>query len=179
MVFSSMFRIPLVLRNFIVPRPVAACSSSGFLGWRSPYTYSLRQKNSFAKSVSAISPLCSPAAKKLSKVLCSFDTHFLFKYDLFVEYILGGETLSVSLALDSSPKGRATGEPVLALLTAQAHPAGRRRASLFRLAAAANENKALLRGSRKATTCKPARSANGSPLWGSCRHRRLRGFLKK
>jgi len=30
MVFSSMFRIPLVLRNFIVPRPVAACSSSGF-----------------------------------------------------------------------------------------------------------------------------------------------------
>jgi hypothetical protein len=106
-------------------------------------------------------------SKKLSKVLCSFDTHFLFKYDLFVEYILGGETLSVSLALDSSPKGRATGEPVLALLTAQAHPAGRRRASLFRLAAAANENKALLRGSRKATTCKPARSANGSPYGGA------------
>ena len=49
-----------------------------FGGWRSPYTYSLRQKNSFAKSVSAISPLCSPAAKKLSKVLCSFAILFSF-----------------------------------------------------------------------------------------------------
>ena len=36
-------------------------------------------------------------SKKLSKVLCSFDTHFLFKYDLFVEYILGG-TNPLSLA---------------------------------------------------------------------------------
>ena len=60
-------------------------------------TYSLRQKIRFAKGVWANSPLCSLAAKKLSKVLCSFDTHFLFKYDLFVEYILG-ETNPLSLA---------------------------------------------------------------------------------
>ena len=39
-------------------------------------------------------------SKKLSKVLCSFDTHFLFKYDLFVEYILGGtEPLSHRFAM--------------------------------------------------------------------------------
>jgi hypothetical protein len=65
------------------PAPCRGVLQLRFLGgWRSPYTYSLRQKNSFAKSVSAISPLCSPAAKKLSKVLCSFAILFLFKYDL-------------------------------------------------------------------------------------------------
>ena len=44
-------------------------------------------------------------SKKLSKVLCSFDTHFLFKYDLFVEYILGEQTSQSSLR-DASFPGR-------------------------------------------------------------------------
>ena len=42
----------------------------------------------------------------------------------------------------SSPAGRATGEPVLAVLTAQAHAAGRQRALLLRQTAADNEDRA-------------------------------------
>ena len=50
-------------------------------------------------------------SKKLSKVLCSFDTHFLFKYDLFVEYILGEQTSQSSLRDASSPDRGALGRP--------------------------------------------------------------------
>ena len=49
-------------------------------------TYSLRQNNGFAKGVAANSPLCFHAPKT-SKVLCSFAIVFLFKYDLWFEYI--------------------------------------------------------------------------------------------
>ena len=41
----------------------------------------------FEKGVRANSTLCFHAAKKLQKVLCSFAIVFLFKYDLWFEYI--------------------------------------------------------------------------------------------
>ena len=73
-----------------------AAMQARFLGHRPCTRYSLRQKNRFAKSVWANSPLCSHAVKKLSKVLCSFAILFLFKYDLCSGYILCKGCVDVS-----------------------------------------------------------------------------------
>ena len=75
------FPPPFLFSRFQTTFPAHRCTG------RLCTTYSLRQKNAFAKSVWANSPLCSPAVKKLSKVLCSFAIVFLFKYDLWFEYI--------------------------------------------------------------------------------------------
>ena len=49
-------------------------------------TYSLRQNNGFAKGVAANSPLCFHAPKNFQSFV-QFRHRFLFKYDLWFEYI--------------------------------------------------------------------------------------------
>ena len=83
---GSIFFIEVLLRSSLCWH-FSGGAAGHFAPHRPRTTYSLRQKDRFAKGVRANSPLCSHAAKKLSKVLCSFDTVFLFKYDLWFEYI--------------------------------------------------------------------------------------------
>lgn len=69
--------------QFLVVPAFADASAPHLAALCSSYIYSLRQKNGFAKSVWAISPLCFQPAKNISNFLCSLDRHSLSKYDLF------------------------------------------------------------------------------------------------
>ena len=79
---ASIFIIEVFLRNSLCLRFFQGRQKPFLRAIRPCTTYSLRQKKRFEKGVSINSTLCFHAAKKLSKVLCSFDIVFLSKYDL-------------------------------------------------------------------------------------------------
>lgn len=69
-----------------------------YLPFRPPSRYSIRQKTPLQRAFGQIFP-CVPCCQKLSKILCSFDIVFLFKYDFL-------EKLSIiNILLKALPPG--------------------------------------------------------------------------